>query len=92
MLHKSKVITHKMHNGELYLKCRWRGFTAEMDSWQEATFSATLSLSDSTTRDVSTDSNTAYRVYSSALGSVPGGPAVEALVAVDGIRIARAAL
>jgi hypothetical protein len=57
--------------------------------WQEATLQATLSLSDGTTRDVSGDSNVAYRVYSSPVVSTPGGPAVEALVHVAGTRISR---
>lgn len=57
--------------------------------WQEATLQATLFLSDGTTRDVSDDSNVAYRVYSSPVGGTPGGPAVEALVDVAGTRVSR---
>ena len=32
-----RLVAHKMDNGELWFKCRWKGFTAAMDSWQTAT-------------------------------------------------------
>ena len=27
-----KLVGHQLHNGELWFMCRWRGFTAEIDS------------------------------------------------------------
>ena len=32
----SKIVDHTWHDGEVYMKCRWVGFTKEMDSWQRA--------------------------------------------------------
>ena len=32
----AKVVDHAMHDGVLYLLVRWRGFTAEKDSFQDA--------------------------------------------------------
>ena len=32
----SRIVEHKWHDGEVYMKCRWVGFTKEMDSWQRA--------------------------------------------------------
>ena len=33
----SKIVGHEMKHGTLYMKVRWKGFTAEMDTAQEAT-------------------------------------------------------
>jgi hypothetical protein len=30
-----KIVDHKMENGTMYLRVRWKGFTAEMDTWQD---------------------------------------------------------
>jgi hypothetical protein len=30
-----KVVNHSVENGTLFLRVRWKGFTAEMDTWQE---------------------------------------------------------
>ena len=32
----AKVVKHTVKDGTLYVQCRWKGFTAEMDSMQEA--------------------------------------------------------
>ena len=35
------IVSHKMHDGEIYFLCRWRGFTTELDSWQTGACLAT---------------------------------------------------
>ena len=32
-----KIVGHEMHEGKLFMMCRWQGFTAELDSAKEAT-------------------------------------------------------
>ena len=33
----AKIVGHEVKHGTLYMACRWQGFTAEMDTMQEAT-------------------------------------------------------
>ena len=33
----AKIVGHEVKHGRLYMTCRWQGFTAEMDTMQEAT-------------------------------------------------------
>lgn len=35
-----KLVAHKHHDGNLWLQVRWLGFTAERDTWQQATLLA----------------------------------------------------
>ena len=32
-----KIVSHKMHNGELYMMVRWKGFTENLDQYLAAT-------------------------------------------------------
>jgi hypothetical protein len=35
-----KIVSHEVYDGVLWMKCRWRGFTSELDSLQTATILA----------------------------------------------------